>query len=276
MSSLFRTTLVQALLWLTTTTVATLDEIPIIDLTTNDVAPSVAKACREIGFFVVKGHGVNPLVLNRAWEAARKFFDAPDSYKQSFATTNETEYPYGYEQSEVLTRGKQLDSDSINKDDSTTSPPGADMKETFALGPSNPASGMPPRRFPEGSVELQSALGDYYAEMERLAEKLLQLFALALDLPFDWFGDKMDHHMSALRLLNYFAIPAGSHPQGRSPTVRAGAHSDYGVLTILKTGGPGLQVQDIDHKDRWIDVPYVEDGFVLNLGDLMQRWTNGT
>ena len=61
--------------------------------------------------------------------------------------------------------------------------------------------------------------------------------------------------------------------------LRAGAHTDYGVLTILKSGGPGLQAKKDEgngpEEERWIDIPFVEDAFIINIGDLMQRWTNG-
>ena len=66
--------------------------------------------------------------------------------------------------------------------------------------------------------------------------------------------------------------------------IRAGAHTDYGAMTILKSGGPGLQLQlassstdetnNTDNSPLWIDVPHLEDAFIINLGDLMQRWTN--
>jgi isopenicillin N synthase-like dioxygenase len=251
--------------------------IPIIDIqswtTTDDnsssqedVAHAVERACREIGFFAITGHGVNHTVLERAWMAATELFDASEEIKLSFQSDNQTEYPYGYERSEVLERGKQLDGGAREE---MTIAPASDLKETFSMGSSNPDSGMPPRRFLTNLPGFQAALEDYYREMEKLSNILLQVFALALKLPTrHWFDDKMDHHMSALRLLNYSPMP---QPQAQQ-SVRAGAHTDYGVLTILKTGGPGLQVQT---KDKWINVPHMEDAFVLNLGDLMQRWTNG-
>lgn len=285
-------------------------QIPIIDLQSSSpdvLVTQVAKACREIGFLVLTNHNVSSSTIDRAWEAARDFFNAPASFKRQFQTNNETEYPYGYEQNEVLTRGKRKHQQSkmtttstTNRDDNeddvvTNNTP--DLKETFSLGPSNPASGMPPRRFPVfdndddstddaayrrhgnfHSKEFRLALEEYYREMERLTEKLLQIFAQALEhVPHKhWFQDKMDRHMSALRLLNYFPLKQQQQQRQEQLLVRAGAHTDYGVLTILKTGGPGLQVQDMHNPDHWIDVPHVPDGFVLNLGDLMQRWTNGT
>ncbi|CAB9507350.1 Probable 2-oxoglutarate-dependent dioxygenase [Seminavis robusta] len=232
------------------------------------VVELVGKACTSVGFFAITNHGVNSTRLESLWQSARDFFDLPAPVKLQSKTNNETEYPYGYEQSETLVVGKQLDQGV--KSDSLLPPP--DQKETFSLGPNNPLAGMPPRRFPSQPPELQEALEEYFQEMEHLATTLLEIFALALDLPQDWFQNKMTRHMSALRLLNYFATDKNASADDKTEIVRAGAHSDYGALTILKAGGPGLQVKWKD--GEWVHVPFMEDSFVVNLGDLMQRWTN--
>ena len=112
----------------------------------------------------------------------------------------------------------------------------------------------------------------YYDHANQLAQRLLRAFAIALDLPEDWFVGKTDKHLSALRSNNYpdqagmTEIPAGS--------IRCSAHTDYGTVTILRSGGPGLQVSKDKENPKWHDVPFVENGFVINLGDLMRRWTN--
>jgi isopenicillin N synthase-like dioxygenase len=258
-------------------------------------------------------------VMDAAWTASTDFFDLPIEMKIESQTEDEKIYPYGYVQSERLTLGKELlvsTSNSSSSGDSsgdkvavpvaaspvaigttsTTLAP-ADLKESFSIGPCNPDAGEPPRRFPAQPVTFQPALIKYYTAMEDLAALLLRIFAMALDLPPDWFQDKTDHHMSALRVLNYFAVDRvsendddgkqsslGDVPQPVRP-LRAGAHTDYGALTILKSGGPGLQVKkDVGgscvskHEDsyEWVDVPDLPDSYIINLGDLMQRWTNGT
>ena len=101
---------------------------------------------------------------------------------------------------------------------------------------------------------------------------MLRDFALALRLEEYWFEDKVDKHMSALRLLNYPDLEEKEKPlKGQ---LRAGAHTDYGALTILRSGGPGLQVKKDGEVSEWVDVPLLENAFIVNLGDLMQRWTN--
>jgi isopenicillin N synthase-like dioxygenase len=102
------------------------------------------------------------------------------------------------------------------------------------------AIGMPAIRWPEGQAAIQSAWLEYYQAMEGLSASLLRLFALALRLPENWFDDKITAHRSAFRMLNY-------PPQATPPLpgqIRAGEHTDYGTLTILKSDEKvaGLQV----------------------------------
>lgn len=95
-------------------------------------------------------------------------------------------------------------------------------------------------------------------------------FALSLRLEEDWFASKTNRHASSLRALNYPSLGPGF--EAVPGQMRASAHTDYGVLTVLKSGGPGLQVKLRD--GAWHDVPFIPHGFVINLGDLMSRWTN--
>lgn len=249
--------------------------IPVIDIrswTENGstsgrkvVAEQVGEACREIGFFAITNHGVDTTTIERAWSMSRDFFDLPLDKKLKSKTDNEAEYPYGYENAERLVRGK--------KESAATLAP-ADLKETFSIGPCDPLSGMPERRWPASPADFQPALTAYYRAMEGLAATLLQIFAVALNLPENWFVEKMKHHLSALRILNYFEVDSSMVQAG---TLRASEHTDYGALTILKSGGDGLQVKkDLDDGTQWVDVPVLENAFVINIGDMMQRWTNGT
>ena len=243
--------------------------IPLIDLGPSEeegdgegehiyaVAHQIRSACQDIGFFAIVNHGVHSAAIQNVWSASRDFFDLSLEEKQRSMSENTTEYPYGYEHSETLALGYNYNGVSL-----------PDLKETFAIGPSNPDSGMPPRRCPDRPLHFKTALETYYEEMEKLAKRLLRIFAIALELPSHWFENKFDRHQSALRLLNYPFL----HDKPLPGQLRAGEHTDYGALTILKSGGPGLQVR---RKDEWVDVPYLEDAFIINIGDLMQRWTNG-
>jgi isopenicillin N synthase-like dioxygenase len=98
----------------------------------------------------------------------------------------------------------------------------------------------------------------------------MAMFALALDLPEGFFSDKIDRHISRLRVRNYPA-PVTPPLPGQ---LRAGVHSDYGSLTILRTEASpgGLQVRN--RAGDWVDAPIAPDSFIVNIGELMARWTN--
>lgn len=98
----------------------------------------------------------------------------------------------------------------------------------------------------------------------------MRLFALALDQPETFFDDKVDRHISRLRVRNY---PAPHEPPAPGQ-LRAGAHSDYGSLTILKAEDKAGGLQVCNNAGEWVDVAIVPDCFIVNLGDLMARWTN--
>src|SRR5207237_9485436 len=104
-----------------------------------------------------------------------------------------------------------------------------------------------------------------------LSGDLLGLVAAAVRLPDgDFFADKIDRHISRLRVRNYPAPRGPAAPR----QLRAGAHTDYGSLTILKTEDRpgGLQVRSPE--GAWLDIPIVDGTFIVNIGDLMARWTN--
>jgi len=250
--------------------------VPIIDISAlsgddaagrRSVAQEIGRACEKIGFFVVVNHGIPQEVVDNAWNKTLAFFDMPLDEKKKFISEDESKNPYGYSVlgGEQLSRGKEVDGGG-------KSAAAGDLKEMFQMGPKDPAAGMPLRKLPQEPVGFADAWDVYYDHANQLAQRLLRAFAIALDLPEDWFVGKTDKHLSALRSNNYpdqagmTEIPAGS--------IRCSAHTDYGTVTILRSGGPGLQVSKDKENPKWHDVPFVENGFVINLGDLMRRWTN--
>ena len=112
---------------------------------------------------------------------------------------------------------------------------------------------------------------NYYRAMNGLADVIMDIFALALDLPEGFFTSSLDRNISALRLICY---PEQTEPPQASQ-MRSGAHTDYGTLTILAadTAPGGLQAR---HRNgQWIDVQPKSGEFVINIGDAMEVWTNG-
>lgn len=224
--------------------------------------------CRETGFLAIANHDVPRPVVDGVWTAAHDFFDLPPQEKDKVRVAYPG-YPYGW-----LGPGAEALAKSRGED----TPP--DLKESFNGGPATPPPGMTDADalsfcyaatpFPEAPVGFRSAWRDYYAAMEDLAARIMRVFATALRLPEDFFAPFIDQPISALRALNY---PATDRPPAAGQ-MRAGAHTDYGSLTILlpQPGSRGLQI--LSPTGAWVEVDPVEGAFVINIGDLMQRWTN--
>jgi isopenicillin N synthase-like dioxygenase len=255
---------------------AVMNTVPTIELSGTRSDPAAAdraaneidRACREIGFFTVTGHGVPEAIDRACWDTARAFFDLPEAEKAKVAFPYPG-YPYGYSAVAGETLAQSL---------GQAAPP--DLKESLAIGPLDRPSTPPgdadeafaysANQWPEAPRDLRPAWEAYYRAMEGLAAHLMGLFARSLDLPADFFADKIDRHISAMRAINY---PAQATPPAPGQ-LRAGAHSDYGSLTILRQEAApgGLQVRGPD--GVWVDVPAVPGSYVINIGDLMARWTN--
>lgn len=230
-------------------------EIPVIDLSLYfngqdkiRVAHQIRQACEEIGFFTICGHGISLETIEAANGAARTFFDQPLSQKR------EVESPGGM--GYIGPQGENL---AASLDDTAV----VDVKESLNL--TLPiADGV----WPTSPDNLRAACKAYYDALLNLSHHLMRLFALALELPETWFDDKIDKPRTILRLLNYPEIDP--HKAGQT---RAGAHTDYGTLTILwSPDSRGLQAQS--RQGEWVDVVSSVDHFIINIGDLMMNWTN--
>lgn len=232
------------------------------------LARDVDAICRETGFLAVANHGVPQAVIDRAWNAAHAFFDLDASDKEKAAAPRPG-YPYGYlgPEREALAKSRGVDT-----------PP--DLKESFNGGPSRVPPGLSdpdalafcyaPTIWPDAPSGFREAWLGYYEAMEELAARIMRLFAAALKLPEDHFDSFIGAPISALRALNY---PERDKPAAPGQ-LRAGAHTDYGSLTILlpQEGSKGLEI--LAPSGEWMGVPPVPGAFVINIGDLMQRWTN--
>ena len=227
------------------------------------VAEAVGRACREVGFFYIAGHGVPPALVTRAFAEVRRFFALPDERKMA-----------------VHMRGSPCHRGYYPLFEENTDPDlTADLKEGFdialELGPDDPdvIAGKPlhgPNQWPEDLPGFRETLEDYYAAMRQLARRLLRAFALGLDIPEDFFEDKVDKPLAQLRTLHY--PPQAGHIEAE--TLGCGAHTDYGCLTILAQDDVG-GLQLCNSAGEWIAAPPIPGTFVVNIGDQMARWTNG-
>ncbi len=253
-----------------------MSQFPILDIDAFATADSKGRAeigadvdqiCQKTGFLAVANHGVAQDVIDGVWSAARFFFESSAEQKHRVAALDGA--PYGY-----LGPGTEALAKSRGED----TPP--DLKESFNGGPASTPPGMAdpdalafcyaPTPWPDSPAGFQAAWSAYYAEMEALAARIMQVFAVALRLDQGFFEPFLDAPISALRALNY---PAQENPPKKGQQ-RAGAHTDYGSLTILlpEPGSRGLEV--LTPEGEWLGVPPIPGAFVINIGDLMARWTN--
>ncbi len=248
----------------------TVSAIPIIDVApllngspeqARGVAAELGRACREVGFFYVIGHGIAPALRQQVFDSSAAFFTGPASVRDAAAFT-----------------GAGGNRGYIKLGDETLDPgKPADVKEAFNIGLElAPDDAELLARAPFRAANLwpetpgfRDTMLDYFDRVWRLGCDLHRGFALDLGLPTDFFEDKLDRPIATLRLLHY--------PPVKGPVVDgqmgAGVHTDYGNVTLLATDAVGgLMVQD--RAGRWLDAPVVADAFVCNIGDCLMRWSN--
>jgi isopenicillin N synthase-like dioxygenase len=223
-------------------------------------ARSLGRACRDTGFFLLTGHGIALSLRQQVLLEADRVFDLPTPDKEKLSILR-----HGGNRGWVAKGTERLDEKSGQ----------VDRKEAFNIGldlePDDPRvlAGEPFRAlnvWPDLPGFRATTLR-YFGAVWGLGVELHRPIARDLGLPEDFFRSHFDAPLATLRLLRY---PPGTGAEGE---VGAGAHTDYGSITLLLTDGePGLQVRPRDRD--WIDVPHVPDAYVVNIGDCLMRWTN--
>lgn len=259
----------------------TLLHVPVIDLTPYRdgtpegkaaVAAQIGQACRDIGFLVVSGHGIPDALVRRTHAVSEAFFALPHGDKLK-ADRPAPDQVRGYS----AVGGEGL---SFSLDEPT--PP--DIKESLSIGPVDVPADDPyftgadagphfaPNVWPAEPAELKPVWTEYFRAVDALATSLMRLFALALQLPEDHFDGTIDRNISMMRVLRYPRQTTAPLPG----QLRAGAHSDYGSMTILKKEISDHSLEVKNKAGDWVGVPVIEGSFIVNIGDLMQQWTNDT
>ncbi|CAF2022145.1 hypothetical protein Bca4012_079800 [Brassica carinata] len=239
--------------------------LPIVDISSPDkitTARLIRRACVEHGFFYVKNHGIPEELMEGVFRESKRFFnlqleDKMDSLHRDFL---------GY----TPLYAEKLDTSLTTIGDS---------KESFFLGSSEGVRGQRyPNQWPSENLlpSWRQTMECYYKNVMSVGRKLLGLVALALDLDEDFFIKigALNDPAAVVRLIRY----PGEVNSSDVETYGASAHSDYVTVTILLTDEvPGLQVcRDKSKQPRiWEDVPRLRGAFIVNIGDLMERWTNG-
>jgi isopenicillin N synthase-like dioxygenase len=222
------------------------------------VGARLADAARNCGFFYITGHPLPKALMDGLIAQAKAFFALPLEEKlRSYIGNSCSHKGYVPEGEEVLYGGAR------------------DRKEAFDLGLDLPAHdrdvliGTPmlgPNVWPE-IPSFKAEVSAYYDAALNLGKTLFRGFALALGLDERHFDGLVTKPPAQLRLIHYPYNPDAVDTQGM------GAHSDYECFTILLSTAPGLEV--MNGAGQWIDAPPLDGAFIVNIGDMMEVWTNG-
>ncbi len=247
-------------------------QIPIIDLSdalasgdarSHYVAVQLREAAMATGFFYIQNHGISADMLARQFELTRALMGLPLATRQALSASN-SKTMRGF-----MALGAQTLDDTAN----------ADLNECFYCGMAYLADhpyvlagyqtyggNQWPAELPHAAAQCEA----YIQALLGLSRRLMQLLALSLGLPEAYFDATSQSPMVTLRMLSYPPHPSGADER----TFGAGAHTDWGALTLLaQDGHGGLEVALPDRS--WLAAPPVPGAFIVNLGDMMPRWTNG-
>ena len=241
------------------------DEIPVIDIAAlcaggedESTVETIDRACRDIGFFYVVGHGFDDALIERLLESARRFFAQPESQKRALGLDPAMR---GYL---PLYYRSQITDDFAGTSHQEGFWIGADFGDDLR----HPLESA--NRWPKEPTSLRRDMSDYLAAIEPLAALLGQGFADALGQPRDFYARHFARPTSRLKLNHY---PPQHNPE-RIDNIGVIPHTDSGAFTILwQDANGGLEVRS--KNGEWVGAPPLADSFIVNIGDLLQYWSNG-
>jgi isopenicillin N synthase-like dioxygenase len=223
-----------------------------------ELADELGRSFAEYGFAVVRDHGIPADLIARAEEKSRAFFALPEAVKMQYHLKGKGGArgytPFGIERA---------------KDAAVH-----DLKEFWHVGrtlpPGDPLEPyMPPNVWPEEVEGFRETFETLYGEFDKCGLRILSAIALHLGLPEHWFDPTVEDGNSVMRLLHYPPVPAEA--EGR---IRAAAHEDINTITLL-LGAEEAGLQLLARDGRWLPVSPPEGALAVNIGDMLQRLTNG-
>lgn len=245
-----------------------LDNIPTLDLSDfvsgskdqkQRFVDALGASYENIGFVAIKNHGFSEDLQSRLYQSIQEFYALPEEVKEKY-NGDHTGGQRGYTgKGKEHAAGRNV----------------GDLKEFYHIGKAiegESSSHYQANIFPDEVPAFKTTTLDTYHTIEGIGKTMLSAIALFLDLDENHFEDKVNKGISILRPLHYFPIPnPGDVPDG---AVRAAEHGDINLITLLMgASAEGLQVKRRDGK--WIPITAVKDCLIVNVGDMLQRYTNG-
>jgi isopenicillin N synthase-like dioxygenase len=226
--------------------------IPVIDIRRLDSPDSLRaldRACREWGFFQAVNHGIPKDAIARTLEEARGFFARSREFKRQVIRTPEN--PWGFYDRELTKNA-------------------VDLKEIFDFGPSDGDCARP--QWPPGMPGFQAAMRDHYRQNERVSFRILAAISMNLGMSPGYLNRQFGRDHTSFMRLNYYPVAGAAGDEATAGRLGVGQHTDSGALTLLlQDTQPGLEV----FKDsRWHLVDPIPGALVVNIGDMVQVWSN--
>lgn len=234
-------------------------EIPVLSLTADrEALPArIGESFRRFGFAMVRDHGIDADLIERAWEQTRRLFALPlETRMRYFVPGQGGARGYTPFRSEVAKGATEKD-----------------LKEFWHIGrdlpPGSPlAAMMPPNLWPRELPDFREAFSSLYAQFDRAGTAILSAIAIHLGLDARWFDAAVADGNSVLRLLHYPPVQGGG-----GGALRAGAHEDINLITLL-LGAEEAGLELLDRNGEWLAVAPPPGALVVNIGDMLQRLTN--
>jgi isopenicillin N synthase-like dioxygenase len=244
------------------------DRLPVVDLAPSfaddagrrTVAGEIRRAVCDTGFFYVAHHGIDRAIVDAALAQSQRFFRLPQAEKDALKRV----------------AGKRGYGAIAEQATGVYTAPGGivaagDLKESFNFGrdrgPRTPY--FAEDQWPAGLPGFREGVETYYTAVDGLAQHLIRLLALSLDLPETFFDEAFAYAQGSCRLLRY-PPQEGNAVENQ---MGAGAHTDIGAITILaQDHHEALEVRN--RQGEWISATPIPDTFVVNIADMFERWTN--
>ena len=224
----------------------------------DSIATEISASLSESGFMYVSNHGISDSIISRLQQMQRDFFNLSVAQKEQIAINSSNRGYLGHGQARMHGAEKH------------------DQKEVFFWGAElahnhpHRLANIPlcgPNQWPDTPDGFKQSVLDYAAAIAKLGNQLLRALAIALDIPADFFSRHYQSPMTRGQLIHYPPTTGGENDFGVAP------HTDFGCITLLLQETAGLEV--LNKADEWVPAAPLPGTLVINIGDLLERWTNG-